>query len=89
LANSKSAEKAARQAEQSRARNIMLRSRLRSAIRKVKDACTKGSAEQARTAYQAAVPMIDSMVNKKIIHRNAANRHKSRLAANVKTLAAK
>lgn len=67
----------------------MLRSRLRSAIRKVKDACTKGSAEQARTAYQAAVPMIDSMVNKKILHRNAANRHKSRLAANVKTLAAK
>lgn len=89
MANSKSAEKSARQAEKSRARNIMLRSRMRSAIRKVKDACSKGSAEQARTAYQAAVPMIDSLVNKKIIHKNAASRHKSRLAADVKALATK
>lgn len=88
MANTKSAEKAARQAEQNRARNIMLRSRMRSAIRKVTAACAAGSREQARAAYQAAVPVIDALVNKKVIHRNQANRHKSRLAAKVKALPA-
>jgi small subunit ribosomal protein S20 len=86
VANTKSAEKAARQAEQNRARNVMLRSRMRGAIRKVTAACAGGSSEQARAAYQAAVPMIDALVNKKVIHRNQANRHKSRLAAKVKAL---
>jgi len=88
VANTKSAEKAARQAEQNRTRNVMLRSRMRGAIRKVTAACAAGSNEQARAAYQAAVPVIDSLVNKKVIHKNQANRHKSRLAAKVKALKA-
>lgn len=88
MANTKSAEKAARQAEQNRTRNVMLRSRMRGAIRKVTAACAAGSNEQARAAYQAAVPVIDSLVNKKVIHKNQANRHKSRLAAKVKALKA-
>jgi small subunit ribosomal protein S20 len=88
VANTKSAEKAARQAEQNRGRNVMLRSRMRGAIRKVTAAVAGGDGVQARAAYQAAVPVIDSLVNKNIIHRNQANRHKSRLAAKVKTLKA-
>lgn len=88
MANTKSAEKAARQAEQNRTRNVILRSRMRGAIRKVTAACAAGSNEQARAAYQAAVPVIDSLVNKKVIHKNQANRHKSRLAAKVKALKA-
>ena len=32
------------------------------------------------------MPLIDTLVNKKIIHRNQADRHKSRLAARVKAL---
>lgn len=88
MANTKSAEKAARQAEQNRARNVMLRSRMRSAIRGVTAAVAGGNSEQARAAYQAAVPVIDSLVNKKVIHRNQANRHKSRLAAKIKALKA-
>ncbi len=86
MANSKSAEKAARQAEKHRARNVMLRSRMRGAIRKVTAAVSAGSGEVARAAYQAAVPVIDTLVNKKIIHRNQANRHKARLAAKLKSL---
>ncbi|MCC7463440.1 MAG: 30S ribosomal protein S20 [Gammaproteobacteria bacterium] len=86
MANTKSAEKAARQAEKHRARNVMLRSRMRGEIRKVTAAVAAGQGEQARSAYQAAVPVIDSLVNKKIIHRNQANRHKSRLAAKLKGL---
>ena len=84
MANTKSAEKAARQADQHRAHNVTLRSRMRTAIRKVNDAVTKGNKDEALTHYRAAVPVIDSMVNKNIIHRNQADRHKSRLAARVK-----
>jgi small subunit ribosomal protein S20 len=87
LANTKSAEKAARQAEKHRARNVALRSRMRSAMRRVNDAIAAGNLEEARKSYQAAVPLIDTLVNKQIVHRNQADRHKSRLAARVKALA--
>jgi small subunit ribosomal protein S20 len=87
LANTKSAEKAARQAEQHRARNVALRSRMRSAVRKVNDAIAKGNHDEAREVYRAAVPAIDTLVNKSIVHRNKADRHKSRLAARIKALA--
>ncbi|MGH8144238.1 MAG: 30S ribosomal protein S20 [Steroidobacteraceae bacterium] len=86
MANTKSAEKAARQAEKHRTRNIALRSRMRSAMRKVNDAITAGNAEQALASYRAAVPAIDTLVNKRKVHRNKASRHKSRLAARVKAL---
>jgi small subunit ribosomal protein S20 len=87
LANTKSAEKAARQAEKHRARNIALRSRMRSAVRKVNDAIAKGNPDEAQAVYRAAVPMIDTLVNKHMVHRNKAARHKSRLAARIKGLA--
>jgi small subunit ribosomal protein S20 len=86
VANTKSAEKAARQAETHRARNVMLRSRMRSAIRKVVDAAAEGNKTAAQASFKAAVPVIDSLVNKKVIHRNQAARHKSRLSARVKAL---
>ena len=87
MANTKSAEKVARQAKKHRAHNVTLRSRMRSAIRKVNDAIAGGDAEQARSSYREALPTIDTLVNKRIIHRNKADRHKSRLAARVKALA--
>jgi small subunit ribosomal protein S20 len=86
LANTKSAEKAARQALQHRERNVALRSRMRTAIRKVIDTAAAGKKAEAVASYKAAVPLIDTLVNKKIIHRNQADRHKSRLAARVKAL---
>ena len=88
VANTKSAEKVARQAEKHRAHNVTLRSRMRSAIRKVNDAIASGNAEQARSSYVEALPTIDTLVNKRIIHRNKADRHKSRLAARVKAMTA-
>ena len=87
MANTKSAEKAARQAEKHRAHNVALRSRMRTAIRRVSDAIAKGNKTEAQASYKAAVPVIDTLVNKRIIHRNQAARHKSRLAARVKALA--
>jgi small subunit ribosomal protein S20 len=86
VANTKSAEKAAKQAVVHRTRNVMLRSRMRTAIRKVIDAAAAGKKDDAKASYQAAVPVIDTLVNKNIIHRNQADRHKSRLAKRVKAL---
>jgi small subunit ribosomal protein S20 len=86
VANTKSAEKAARQAEKHRAHNVTLRSRMRTAIRQVIHAIAKGDKDAALSSYRAAVPMIDTLVSKRIIHRNQADRHKSRLAARVKAL---
>jgi small subunit ribosomal protein S20 len=86
VANTKSAEKAARQAEKHRAHNVTLRSRMRTAMRKVLDAVAKGSKEEALSTYRAAVPLIDTLVNKRLIHRNQADRHKSRLAKRVKAI---
>ena len=86
MANTKSAEKAARQAEKHRARNVALRSRMRTAVRKVTTAIAGGNKESAKTTYQEAVPVIDSLVTKQIIHRNKAARHKSRLAARIRAM---
>ena len=86
MANTKSAEKAARQAEKHRTRNIALRSRMRTAIRNVSAAVTGGNKEAAASSYKTAVPVIDNLVNKQIIHRNKAARHKSRLAARIRAM---
>ncbi|HEY4750292.1 MAG TPA: 30S ribosomal protein S20 [Steroidobacteraceae bacterium] len=86
MANTKSAEKAARQAEKHRARNVALRSRMRTAVRNVTTAISGGNKEAAKTSYLQAMPVIDSLVGKQIIHRNKAARHKSRLAARIRTM---
>jgi small subunit ribosomal protein S20 len=86
VANTKSAEKAARQAEEHRARNIALRSRMRTVVRNVTAAIAGGDKTSAQSSYQTAVPIIDSLVNKRIIHRNKAARHKSHLAARIRSM---
>lgn len=86
MANTRSAEKAARQAVKHRARNIALRSRMRTAVRNVTAAVQSGNSEAAKTTYSLAVPIIDSLVSKQIIHRNKAARHKSRLAARIRAM---
>jgi small subunit ribosomal protein S20 len=89
VANTKSAEKAARQAVKHRNINVANRSRLRSAIRKSVETSATGSKEEARAAFDEAQPVIDAMVTKGLVHRNKAARHKSRLAARAKAAAAR
>ena len=60
---------------------------VRTYIKKVIAAIESGNAEEAGKAYSAAVPVIDRMADKGIIHKNKASRHKSRLNAQVKALA--
>src|SRR6516162_8246533 len=86
VANTKSAEKAAQQAEKHRARNVSLRSRMRTAVRGVTAAIAGGNKEAAVSSYQKAVPVIDSLVSKQIVHCNKAARHKSRLAARIRAM---
>ena len=89
MANIKSAEKRARQAVERRAHNMTLRSKMRTAIKKARGALEEGEFVSAQGAVRAAVPVIDSMVNKGIVHRSTAARHKSRLSALLKALQAK
>ena len=88
MANIKSARKRARQAEKARKANMGMRSMMRTEIKKVIKACETGNREAAVAAYKAAVPVIDSMTHKGIVTKNKAARHKSRLNARIKALAA-
>lgn len=87
MANIKSAEKRARQTIKRRAHNMAARSKLRTAIKDVASAVASGNKEEAAATLKAAGPIIDSAVNKGLIHRNKASRHKSHLNARVKELA--
>ncbi|HEU0290569.1 MAG TPA: 30S ribosomal protein S20 [Burkholderiales bacterium] len=87
MANIASARKRARQAEKHRQHNAALRSELRSAIRNVRKAIAAGDKKAARNVLQSAAGVIDSIADKRIIHKNAAARHKSRLAARIKAMA--
>jgi len=88
VANSPQAKKRARQGEKRRQHNAGMRSMVRTYIKKVLAAIASGDAEAAKAAYAEAVPVIDRMANKRIIDKNKAARHKSRLNAKVKALAA-
>lgn len=87
MANSPQAKKRARQAEKSRIRNAGQRSNLRTFIKKVIAAVRAGDKEQANAAFKSAVPVIDSAVNKGIIHKNKAARSKSRLNDRLRNMA--
>lgn len=86
MANIKSAIKRARQTEKRRQHNMALRSRMRTHIKKVLKAIHAGDKDAAEAGYKAAVPVIDSMTSKGIIHRNKAARHKSRLNDRIRSL---
>lgn len=80
MPNVKSAEKRARQSIVRRDRNRRDRTRLRTAIKKVRQA---SSAETAQAALKAAESLLDRSAAKGIVHKNTAARTKSRLSAHV------
>jgi len=88
VANSPQARKRARQNEKRRKHNASLRSMVRTYLKKTYAAIESGEAEAAQAAYNAIVPVLDRIADKGIIHKNKAARHKSRLNAQVKALAA-
>jgi len=88
VANTPQARKRARQNEQRRQHNAGLRSMVRTYIKKTYAAIATGEVATATAAYNSAVPVIDRMADKGIIHKNKAARHKSRLNAQLKAMAA-
>ena len=87
MANTAQAKKRARQAEKSRIRNAGQRSNMRTFIKRVIAAVESGDKEQAQAAYKIVVSVIDSAVTKGLIHRNNADRNKSRLNSKVRAMA--
>ena len=87
MANSAQAKKRARQNEDQRKHNASLRSMVRTYLKKVVNAIAAGDKAAATAAYTAAVPVVDRMADKRIIHKNKAARHKSRLNAHIKAMA--
>ncbi len=88
MANTKSAKKAARQAERRTLVNKTRRSRMRTYVRKVEEAIASGNKEAAAVALREAQPEIMRSASKGILHRNTASRKISRLSARIKALAA-
>ena len=87
MANIKSARKRARQAVGRRSRNVSLQTSARSAIKDVKKAIAAGDKKAAAAALVKSQAVIDRVAAKGVLHRNAAARHKSRLAHAIKAMA--
>ncbi|OUX39192.1 MAG: 30S ribosomal protein S20 [Proteobacteria bacterium TMED261] len=87
MANSAQARKRARQGEKRRVRNASQRSMARTYIKRVNAAIEAKNVEEANNAFVEAVPVIDKMITKGILHKNQAARYKSRLNKKIKALA--
>lgn len=87
MANIASARKRARQDVERNLHNSSLRSKLRTAIKSVRKAIATGDKAAATTAMRESQSVIDKIADKRIVHKNAASRYKSRLAAAVKAMA--
>jgi small subunit ribosomal protein S20 len=83
MPNHKSAEKRVRQSERRRLINRSNRTRLRTAIKNLRTALAKDAGKAAPELLPKTVSEIDKAVQKGVLHRNAAARHKSRLTVRV------
>jgi len=80
LANTVSAEKRNRQAQKRRARNVQVRTAVKNAVKKVREALARGDVAAAKAAMPAAEKALSSGRSKGVVHKNAASRKISRLA---------
>lgn len=83
MASHESAVKAHRQSVVRREANRQFRARLRGALRSIRSAIDAGDAARTKDALRDTISLIDKLASKKVIHRNAAARYKSRLAKRV------
>jgi len=88
MPNHKSAEKRMRQSEGRRAINRSNRTRVRTQIKKLHTALAAGN-KSASELLPATISVIDKAVQKGVLHKNAAARHKSRLTARMNQVSAK
>ena len=83
-----SGRKRARQDVKLNAANTALRSKFRTVVKNVQKAVASGDKAKASDLFKSAQSVIDSVADKGIFHKNKAARHKSRLSAKIKALAA-
>ncbi|HOF94854.1 MAG TPA: 30S ribosomal protein S20 [Clostridia bacterium] len=80
MANIRSAQKRVSITAKQNLRNRMVASAVKTSIRRFNQALAAGDAQAAEAAYTKAVSTVDKAAGKGVIHKNAANRKKSRLA---------
>lgn len=87
MANHKSSEKRVRQTEKKNAINRSNRSKLRTQIKSLRAAVASGDKSSSEEILLPTISLIDKAVNKGLIHKNTAARHKSRLTKHVSNIA--
>ena len=87
MANIKSAEKRIRRTLKEQARNRSQRSQMRTAIKQLRGVIASGDKKKAGELLPGTLSLIDRTAVKKVVHRNAAARSKSRLVAAVSKMA--
>lgn len=80
MANIKSAIKRVKVTEKQNLRNRMVKSSMKTAIRRFDEALAASDEEAASKAYLTAVSTVDQAASKGVIHKNAAARKKAQLA---------
>ncbi len=69
------------------AKNVAVKTSVKAAFRKVKDAVKEGNVDEAKTLFATACKKIDKAASDNVYHKNAAARRKSRLAQKIKAIA--
>lgn len=87
MANIKSAKKRIKVIQAKTMQNKMVKSSLKTAIKKYESALVEGNVDNAKALLNSAVKSIDMAASKGIIHKNMAARKKSRLTAKLNKLA--
>ena len=87
MANIKSAKKRILVTKKKTAQNRMVKSALKTTIKKFEAAIAANNAEEAKTSFVAVTKALDSAAQKGVVHKNMAARKKSRLAAKLNSLA--
>ena len=79
MANLKSSKKRIRSNKRKYMRNIVVKSSIKTAIKKVEQAIEQGELKLAEEKLSEAASILDSAAAKGIIHKNNSSRNKSRL----------
>lgn len=86
MANIASAKKRIQKSERQRVANRTHRSRMRTAVKKLRGLVAAGDVEAARASLPATLGIVDACAGKGVIHANVAARTKSRLTRAVANL---
>ena len=87
MANIKSAKKRIKVTETKTAQNRMVKSALKTAIKKFEAAVTANNVDEAKVLFNGAVKALDMAATKGVAHKNMVARKKSRLAAKLNAMA--